>query len=75
MQTTDASEHPLATIISQKDHPVIYLSRKFTAAETNYSNSKKGRTSNNVGHEKGVKLLIRAEICSKGGPQIVRIYM
>ena len=39
-QTTDASEHAVAAIISQECHPLIYLSRKFTA-KTNYLNRKR----------------------------------
>ena len=34
----DASEYSLGGIMTQKGHPVMYLSRKLTEAETKYSN-------------------------------------
>ena len=40
MLTTDASKHSISGILSQ-GHPVIYLSRKLTNTEFNYSNIKK----------------------------------
>ena len=36
--TTDASEHSISGILSQEGHPIIYLSRRLTNAEFNYSN-------------------------------------
>ena len=39
--TTDASEHSISGILSQEGHPVIYLSRRLTNTEFNYSNIKK----------------------------------
>ena len=39
--TTDASAHAMAAILSQEGHPIMYLSRKLTQAETNYSNIEK----------------------------------
>ena len=36
--TTDASEKAIGGVISQEGHPVIYVSRKLTPAEQNYSN-------------------------------------
>ena len=39
--TTDASEHAVAAILSPIGHPIIYLSRKLTSAEANYSNMEK----------------------------------
>ena len=39
--TTDASEHAVSAILSQDDHPIVYLSRRLTKAEMNYSNIEK----------------------------------
>ena len=36
--TTDASEKAIGGILSQEGHPVIYISRKLSQAEQNYSN-------------------------------------
>ena len=36
--TTDASENAVSAILSQDDHPILYLSRRLTKAERNYSN-------------------------------------
>ena len=36
--TTDASEKAIGGVLSQEGHPVIYVSRKLTPAEQNYSN-------------------------------------
>ena len=36
--TTDASEKTIGGVLSQEGHPVIYVSRKLTPAEQNYSN-------------------------------------
>ena len=36
--TTDASEMSISAVLSQDDHPVMYLSRKLTEAERRYSN-------------------------------------
>ena len=36
--TTDASKYSLAAVLTQEDHPVIYISRNLTQAEKNYSN-------------------------------------
>ena len=36
--TTDASEKALGWVLSQEGHPVIYVSRKLTPVEQNYSN-------------------------------------
>ena len=36
--TTDASEKSVSAILSQDGHPVMYLSRRLTDAEQNYSN-------------------------------------
>ena len=36
--TTDASEHLISGIISQEGHPIMYLSRRLTNSELNYSN-------------------------------------
>ena len=38
--TTDASEKAIGGVLSQDGHPVIYVSRKLTPAEQNYSNIK-----------------------------------
>ena len=38
---TDASEHAVAAILSQEGHPIMYLSRKLTSAEADYSNTEK----------------------------------
>ena len=39
--TTDASERAVSAILSQDNHPVMYLSRRLTKAEINYSNIEK----------------------------------
>ena len=39
--TIDASERAIAAVISQEGHPIMYLSRKFSSAECNYSNIEK----------------------------------
>jgi hypothetical protein len=36
--TTDASENGIAGVLSQEGHPIMYLSRRLTSAERNYSN-------------------------------------
>ena len=36
--TVDASQHSVGAVLSQDDHPVLFASRKLTAAESNYSN-------------------------------------
>ena len=36
--TTDASENSIGAILSQEGHHVMYLSRRLTSAERNYSN-------------------------------------
>ena len=36
--TTDASEKAIGVVPSQEEHPVIYVSRKLTPVEQNYSN-------------------------------------
>ena len=36
--TTDASQHFVSGILSQDGHPVMYLSRRLTTTEHNYSN-------------------------------------
>ena len=36
--TTDASEHSISGILSQEGHPTMYLSRRLTNTEFNYSN-------------------------------------
>ena len=36
--TTDASEKAIGGVLSQEGHPVIYVWRKLTSAEQNYSN-------------------------------------
>ena len=36
--TTDASEKAIGGVLSQEGHPVIYVSKKLTPAEQNYSN-------------------------------------
>ena len=36
--TTDATEKIIGRILSQEGHPVLYVSRKWTLAEQNYSN-------------------------------------
>ena len=36
--TTDASEKAIGGVLSQEGHPVIYVSRKLSQAEKNYSN-------------------------------------
>ena len=36
--TTDASEKTIGGVLSQEGHPVIYVSRKLSQAEENYSN-------------------------------------
>ena len=36
--TTDASEKAIGRVLSQEGHPVIYVSRKLSQAEQNYSN-------------------------------------
>jgi hypothetical protein len=36
--TTDASELAIGGVLSQDGHPVIYIARKLTSAESNYSN-------------------------------------
>ena len=36
--TTDASEKALGGVLSQEGHPVIYVSRKLSQTEQNYSN-------------------------------------
>ena len=41
MLTTDASEHSKSGILSQEGHPIIYLSRRLTNTEFNYSNIEK----------------------------------
>ena len=39
--TTDASEHSISGILSQEGHPIMYLSRRLTNTEFNYSNIEK----------------------------------
>ena len=39
--TTDASKRVIAAVISQEGHPIMYLSRKLSSAECNYSNIEK----------------------------------
>ena len=39
--TTDASERAVAAVASQEGHPIMYLSRKLSSAECNYSNIEK----------------------------------
>lgn len=39
--TTDASNCVIAAILLQEDHPEMYLSRKLTLMEVNYSNIEK----------------------------------
>ena len=41
MLTTDASEHSISGILSQEGHPIMYLSRRLTNTEFNYSNIEK----------------------------------
>lgn len=36
--TTDASEHSVSEILSQKGHSIMYLWRRLTNAKLNYSN-------------------------------------
>ena len=36
--TTDASEETIGAVLTQNDHPVIYISRNLTSAEQKYSN-------------------------------------
>ena len=36
--TTDASEKTIGAVLTQNDHPVIYISRNLTSAEQKYSN-------------------------------------
>ena len=38
---TDASERAIAAVVSQEGHPIMYLSRKLSSAECNYSNIEK----------------------------------
>ena len=39
--TTDASEHSISGTLSQEEHPIMYLSRRLTNTEFNYSNIEK----------------------------------
>ena len=39
--TTDASKHSISGILSQEGHPIMYLSRRRTKTEFNYSNIEK----------------------------------
>ena len=39
--TIDTSERAIAAVVSQEGHPIMYLSRKFSSAEWNYSNTEK----------------------------------
>ena len=39
--TTDASEHSISGILSQERHPIMYLSRRLTNTEFDYSNIEK----------------------------------
>ena len=39
--TTDASEYSIFGILSQEGHPIMYLSRRRTNTEFNYSNIEK----------------------------------
>ena len=39
--TTDASEKTIGVVLSQEGHPVIYVSKKLTPEEQNYSNIKR----------------------------------
>jgi hypothetical protein len=39
--TTDASEHSISGILSQDGHPIMYLSRRLSDTECNYSNIEK----------------------------------
>ena len=41
MLTTDASEHSISGILSQDGHPIMYLSRRLTNTEFDYSNIEK----------------------------------
>jgi len=36
--TTDASEHSISAVLSQENHPILFLSRTLSNAERNYSN-------------------------------------
>ena len=39
--TTDASEKAIGGVLSQEGHPVLYISRKLSQAEQNYSNTER----------------------------------
>ena len=39
--TTDVNEHAIAVVVSQESHPIMYLSRKLSLTEYNYSNIEK----------------------------------
>ena len=39
--TTDASKRAIAAVVSQEDHPIMYLSGKLPSADYNYSNIEK----------------------------------
>ena len=39
--TTDASERAIAAVVSHEGHLIMYLSRKLSSAECNYSNIEK----------------------------------
>ena len=43
--TTVASEHSISGILSQEGHPIMYLSRRLTDTEFNYSNRERS-----IGH-------------------------
>lgn len=41
MLTTDTCEKAIAAILSQEEHPIMYISRRLMSAETNDSNIEK----------------------------------
>ena len=43
MLTTDASEHLISGILSQDGNPIMYLSRRLTNTEFDYSNIYRGK--------------------------------
>ena len=44
--TTDASKHGVSVILLQEDHPIMYLYKKLTKTEVNYSNIEKEVSAN-----------------------------
>ena len=71
--TTDTSEHAIATVVSQEGHPIIYLSRKLSSAESNYCNIEKEALAIVWSIERTKNFLLGKKVPLKIRPQAPRI--